>query len=106
MQTPPPKQQFLDAFRREASTTVKVLKAYPADKADLRPAPKSKTARELAWVFVMEQGMLEKAADHRVRLVDADARKAPSAPESFDAIIAAFDGGLRRVVDLVEKMSD
>jgi hypothetical protein len=56
-----PLQQYLDAAAREHATTLKLLRAYPAGKDDLRPAPVSKTARELAWIFVMEQGLLEVA---------------------------------------------
>ena len=56
-----PKQQFLGTHDQEHATTMKVLRAYPKDKLDLRPAPKSKNARELAWMFALEQGLLEKA---------------------------------------------
>jgi uncharacterized damage-inducible protein DinB len=54
---PTPIQQFLDAYEREHKTTMKVLRALPADKAELRPHPKCKTARELAWAFVQERGL-------------------------------------------------
>jgi uncharacterized damage-inducible protein DinB len=52
-----PKEQFLSTYDREHAITMKVLKAYPPDKAELRPHPKCKTARELAWIFVVERGM-------------------------------------------------
>src|SRR5689334_15165582 len=54
---PSPRQQFLDAYEREYAITMKVLRAYPPDKAELRPHPKLKTARELAYVFVQECGL-------------------------------------------------
>jgi len=54
---PTAKQQFLDAYDREHGITMRLLRAYPKDKADLRPDPKLRTARELAWVFVTECGM-------------------------------------------------
>jgi uncharacterized damage-inducible protein DinB len=50
-----PKQQFLDAYEREHKVTIRVLRAYPTDKLELQPHPKLKTARELAWMFVLER---------------------------------------------------
>src|SRR5687768_13762473 len=58
---PGPLQTLLDAMEREHATTVRVLRAFPPDKLDLQPHPRSKTARDLAWLFVLEQGLLEKA---------------------------------------------
>src|SRR5688500_2023824 len=54
---PSAKQTFLDSYEREHATTMKVLRAFPPDKADLRPHPKCKSARELAWIFVLERGL-------------------------------------------------
>jgi len=104
-QSPTAKQQFLNVLEQETATTRRVLKAYPADKLDLRPAPKSKTARELAWIFAAGHGMAEKALT-----VGFDWSKPPEGlpkpPDSMDAIIAKLDEGHKRVVDLVNKMSD
>jgi hypothetical protein len=52
-----PKALFLESYDREHATTMKVLRAYPEEKLDLRPHPRCKTARELAWVFVMERAL-------------------------------------------------
>ena len=102
---PTPKQQFLGAFANETATTLKGLKAYPKDKLDLRPAPKCKTARELAWMFAAEQAMLEKGMttgfDWSVPPVSS-----AKAPESMDAIVAAIDEGHKRIIDIVGKMRD
>ena len=54
-----PKEQYLDAYDREHATTMRVLRAYPVDRLDLRPHPKCKTARELAWVFIVEMGFTD-----------------------------------------------
>ena len=59
--TPSARDTFLQTLEREHATTVRVLRAYPADRLDLQPHPKSKTARDLAWLFVQEQGLVEKA---------------------------------------------
>src|SRR3954469_18886139 len=52
-----PRQLFLDAYEREHEKTMRVLRAFPTDQTELRPHEKSKTARELAWVFVLERGL-------------------------------------------------
>ncbi|HUN64675.1 MAG TPA: DinB family protein [Bacteroidota bacterium] len=51
------KEQFLQAWEKEYQTTLKVFKAYPAARADLRPHPKSPTASELAWRMVGEESL-------------------------------------------------
>ncbi|MGH7607287.1 MAG: DinB family protein [Gemmatimonadales bacterium] len=45
-------EQFLERWETEARVTLKVLRAYPPDKADFRPHPGARTAKELAWTFV------------------------------------------------------
>jgi len=40
---------ILPSLEREHQTTVKVLEAVPADKADYKPDPNAKSAYELAW---------------------------------------------------------
>jgi uncharacterized damage-inducible protein DinB len=40
---------FMASLRRESPTTLRVLKAVPADKGDYRPAANSRSALELCW---------------------------------------------------------
>ena len=42
------KQQFQNAWDKESATTLKLLKAYPQDKTDLKPHPTSRSAKDLA----------------------------------------------------------
>jgi len=99
------RQQFLEGFQRETDTTLKVLKAYPPDKLDLRPAPKSKTARDLAWMFVMEQALLETALTTGFDW-SKPRGKGPEAPETLDGLIAAFEQSRQRVLELVQSAPD
>jgi uncharacterized damage-inducible protein DinB len=98
------KQKFLEISARENATTLRVLRAYPADRADLQPHPKCKSARELAWMFVLEQGLMEKA------LTTGFDWSKPSpprpAPDSLAAVIDELDAVQRRVARLVEESSD
>ena len=73
-----PRQQYLDVLEREHATTVRVLRAYPADEPDLKPHGKCKTARELAWMFVMEQALTHKAITTGLDFNSAPARREPS----------------------------
>jgi uncharacterized damage-inducible protein DinB len=100
---PDPKEQFLDAFAKEHQTTLRVLKALPEDKGDLKPHAKCKSARELAWVFVMEMGMA------RIALTTGFDWSKPfpatsAAPDSMAAIIDALDGAHQGVAQLVRDL--
>src|SRR6266550_680470 len=48
------KKAFLDAWEREAATTVKVLRAYPGGKETMKPHTTCRSAQELAWTFAFE----------------------------------------------------
>jgi uncharacterized damage-inducible protein DinB len=81
---------FLKNYDREHDTTMRVLRAYPTDKLDLKPSEKSKTARELAWVFVSERGL----GTHLWG--DAFANGMPSggpppAPDDWNELLTALD---------------
>lgn len=99
-----PKQQFLDGLNREHATTLRVLKAYPGGKDDLRPAAKCRTARELAWMFVVEQALAEKSLTTGF---DWSApAPTPPPPATMAEVIAAFDNRHQQTVDLVSKKDD
>lgn len=97
---PTQKEAFLQHYDREHSITMRVLRAFPAGKADLRPHAKLKTARDLAWTFVMESALGLKVWN------DEFAKKAPSGtppkpPEKWEDLLAAIEKGhqdFRRVI--------
>lgn len=101
---PSPKKEFLNQFEREHETTMRVLRAYPADKLDLRPAPKCKTARELAWMFAMEQEMTLRALTRGLN--SGDPANHPEPPASLDAIVEGVEDRYRKVADHVGGMKD
>jgi uncharacterized damage-inducible protein DinB len=98
-------QQFLEYSAREHQTTLRVLRAYPVNKLELKPHPKCKTARELAWWFTLEQGLLEKALTKGLDWSTPPA-PFPPAPASMEAILTAFDETHHRVAEIVRGMSD
>ncbi|MEX0878261.1 MAG: DinB family protein [Thermoanaerobaculia bacterium] len=99
-----PREQYLDVYEQEHEKTMRVLRAYPRDKSELQPHPKCKTARGLAWQFVVEQGAMEKGLT-----TGFDFSKPPSfppVPESFDEILAAFEAGHKKVTGLIGGLRD
>jgi uncharacterized damage-inducible protein DinB len=102
MQTPTPKEQFLDKFKRETATSLRVLRAYPPDKLDLRPVPTAQSARALAWLLASGPGLIAKALTTGFDW-SKPGGKPPAAPESLEAIIKAVGDGNARVMDVVEK---
>ena len=54
------KEMFISTWEREFPTTLKVLKQLPADKANFKPpGEKTRSAKELAEVFVGELGIVD-----------------------------------------------
>jgi uncharacterized damage-inducible protein DinB len=103
--TPTPKQQFLASYEREHATTMRVLRAYPTDKLDLRPHPKCKTARELAWMFVLERGLGTRVMNNEfAKGVPSGAP--PSPPESWQDILGALEKAHKDFADLVASIPD
>jgi uncharacterized damage-inducible protein DinB len=98
------RDRFLDVYDQEHERTLKVLRAYPREKAELRPHPKSKSAQELAWMFVLEQGAVEKSLTTGFDW--AHLPKPPKAPETYDAILEAFETGHRHVRGLISVQRD
>ena len=56
------KSTFLSSWEREHAVTLNVLRHFPPDKQELKPAEKCKTAKELAFVFVAEHEFIGKGA--------------------------------------------
>jgi len=99
-----PREQYLNVYEEEFQRTMRVLRAYPPEKGDLRPHPKSKTARELAWMFVFEQGAMEKGLTTGFDF--SKPARMPPAPESFDQILAVFETGHKKVAGLISQLRD
>lgn len=99
------KQQFLDSYEREHATTMKVLRAYPKDKLDLKPAAMCRTARELAWIFVMER-KLGTALHHDEFAQKPPSGAPPAPPESWDDLLSALEKAHKDFGDLVRSAPD
>ncbi len=96
------KDQFLQTFGREAQTTLKILKAYPANKGDYKPHERSRSAKDLGWNFVREQGVAGMALQGKIDF----AQPAPPAPATYGEVIPAFEKAYAETIAKVSKASD
>jgi uncharacterized damage-inducible protein DinB len=102
---PTPRQQFLDAYEREHAITMKVLRAYPPEKSELRPHPRSKTARELAWIFALERG-LGKAAFSNAYAEGRLGGGPPPVPERWEDVLTTLEAAHDEFRDVFNSYSD
>jgi uncharacterized damage-inducible protein DinB len=101
---PSPKQQFLEAYDREHAITMRVLRAFPADQTELRPHAFCKSARELAWIFVLERGLGTAVMNNN--LSGLTPGSTPPPPESWDAILSALEAAHASFGALVAAIPD
>jgi len=96
------KDMFLQTWEREYQTTVKVLKAYPIDKLDMKPAEKSKSERDLAFVFVGEQAIVDMV---KIGKIDFSGGM-PSAPNTMAETLAAYEMLTKANMEKIKAMSE
>jgi len=95
------KEMYLQGWDRELQTTVKVLKAYPADKLDFKPHERSRSARELAWTFVEELAFVGMAVQGQIEF-----KEGPKPPATMKEILAACEATNKELVPKVKALSE
>src|SRR5437773_1666380 len=95
------KDQFLNTMAREFPTTLKVLKAYPSAKADFKPHPKARTARELAWTFVGEEKACDMTLDGALVLGNI-----PKPPATMPEVISTYETAHAALVERLKRTPD
>jgi uncharacterized damage-inducible protein DinB len=83
--TQPEIDMYRSRFEHEYETTIKVLRAYPAEKAGLKPVPSSQSAREIAWTLVLVEG----SPAHVLR-DDPMPKEMPQGPSDWGELLAAY----------------
>ena len=96
------KDQLLSTMERELPTTLKVLKAYPSTKGDLRPHERCRTAKDLAWTFVAEGFFADGALAGTIDL----SQPTPPAPASMNEVITAYEKGQHTLMENIRKTPD
>ena len=94
------KDQYLKNWDKEFHTTIKVLKAYPQDKQDMKPAERSKTAKELAWVF----GNEEKAFFAGIMAGKLDMKNLSPPPDTITEAISLYERYHKENVERFKKL--
>ena len=96
---PGEKHQFLNAFRREHATTMKVMKAFPADKHAFQPHARSSSAKRLMWTFAVEQALIGAALEGALKMP----LTFPPEPETLGEVLEAFEAGGRGLIEKIER---
>src|SRR4051812_3180656 len=91
MSTTYEKSQFTRTFERELATTLRVLRAFPADKGTYTPHENSSNAARLAWTFVIENEMAMQALKGPLKFGSG----MPKAPATMGEIISAYETSAR-----------
>ena len=100
------KDAFLRTYDEEHARTMRLLRSYPTDKLDLKPAPILKSARELAWVFVLERGLGTSIWNDAFANGVPAGRTPPAAPQNWNEILDALEKAHRDYGNLVRNASD
>lgn len=95
------KDMFVQGWEKEFATTMKVLRAYPGSKLELKPASSSRSAKELAWALVGGEMLVD-----GILKGDINAGSPPAPPSSMDEIIRAYEQTHREMVPKVRKLAD
>ena len=96
------KDEFIKNWEREFQTTLKVLKSYPENKLDLKPAEKSRSAKELAWTLNNEEKVLINGAISG----KFDFFNTPAPPSTLQEIITIYERNHNENVIKVNKMTE
>jgi uncharacterized damage-inducible protein DinB len=96
------KEMFLASWEREFGTTMKVLKNLPADKLEFKPpGEKTRTAKQLAEVFVGELKLVDMAVKGK-----ADFSGAMPTFKTYPEILQALESTQKAMTQKVKGMSD
>ena len=97
------KQKFQEAWDKESALTLKVLRAYPQDKTDLKPHPTCRSAKDLAWTFVFEGVAGSQAVQGEMKFPPPNM---PPTPTTWQGMIGEVDKALKVMSDKVQKVND
>ena len=84
---PTEKDMFKSTYEKEKGITMKVLRAYPADKGAYKSHPGNNTALQIAWTFVIENNIAMASLKGPLKLDGGF----PPPPAKFEDVIAAYE---------------
>lgn len=95
------RQGYLASFEREYQTTLKLARAYPADQLDLKAGKAGNCARDVLWMLVLSQMVVEAMQGPELQPMSP-----PPAPQTLDELIAALENAHRAVMPKLETMTE
>ncbi len=96
------KDYFVGMMEREHKVLMKLLKEFPAAKADYTPAEKTRSAKDLAWTFAAEQMVYSSAA--KTGKIEFD--KMPKAPATWAEVLSALEKNQPKAIEDVKSMTE
>jgi len=96
------KDMFIQTWEREFQTTLKVLKAYPTNKLELKPHERSRSAKELAWTFVLE----EKVFCNGCITGKFDFENLPQPPATLQEILTEYEKSHEQMVSKLKQLPE
>ena len=90
---------LLRFWKHEALATRKVISRIPEAQSDFRPHPRSRSARELAWLIVLEEKMLVEGLENAV----IDWRE-DDVPATVAEILRVHDGQHEEMLTRLERL--
>jgi hypothetical protein len=97
------KEQFLRAWEREAAVTLKVLRAFPADKIDWKPHPSARSAKDLAWAFVFDGIGGSQSVEGELTFPPPNM---PPKPDTWHGIVGEAERAFKVMADTVRKVGE
>jgi uncharacterized damage-inducible protein DinB len=102
-QTMTEKDQYLQTAEREYEVTLKILKAYPPDKLDIRASERGPSAREIAWTCALGHMVTDAVIKGDL---SGGGGGMPKPPATLNEIIAAFEQSHRDRIAKVSKLTE
>ena len=96
------KEQIMNFRKFEFATTKRVLSAYPEDKLDMKPAEKSRTARELIVTFIREEYVCRGAMRGDLRRADSP----QSIPDGLQDMLEMLNQIHNEVQEMIAQSGD
>ncbi len=95
------KEMFLNMWEKEFQTTLKVLKVFPVNRENFKPHEISKSAKELAWIFVTEEKvMIDGALNGEIKF------GGHTMPATINEVISEYEKSHQQIVDKVKSFSE
>lgn len=96
------REHYLATFERESQTTLRVLKAYPANKAQWKPAERSNSLTQIAWMLVLTQFITEPV----LTAPKLSPEGLPAPPSDWNTLVSTFEKAHADAMKRLRAMSE